>query len=407
MAPYNIAVIIPVYNQWELTSQCLHSLFEHTPKKNIQIIVVDNASTDATPKTCPFLGEQLFAQNFTYIRLETNINFGPGCNLGARHAQADFLFFLNNDTLLTSNWLPPLLQAFDLHPNLGAVGPLLLYPNNHRVQHLGVTFTPTKQVAHLYHQFPCTHRVVTQYRELQAITGAALLLPKIFFESIGGFWPDYRNGYEDLDLCAQIRSLGKTLLCEPTSRIYHLTSQTAGRFDSEDHNAQILSKRCHNSFYPDQHIWAAKDGYHLRLGHDLIAHIVYIHPDHDNVACDLEQLRLKIMAEPLWEAGYHRLVHEFCQRQMWTEALDILLIQQYFFPSEAVILKILKIATKTRNKNLVTQYSTILTKIRQADMARGLQQKFWSMRQWAMDNDDSILLTACDQWATKYFKGKS
>lgn len=406
MAQYTVAIIIPVYNQWPLTSQCLHSLQKHTPRKDIQVIVVDNGSTDETARACPVLGEKLFAQSFIYHRLDTNINFGPGCNLGAHQANADFLLFLNNDTLLTPNWLPPLLQAFENYSNLGAVGPLLLYPESNRVQHLGVSFTPTKSVTHLYHQFPSTHRAVNQHRKLQAITGAALVLPSTLFHQIGGFWPEYRNGHEDLDLCAQIRHLGKVLMCEPTSQIYHLTSQTTGRFDSENHNAQTLFKRCHQSFYPDLHIWAAQDRYHLRLGQDLAPHIVLLRPDHETTGFDLERLKVEIMAEPLWEEGYHRLVDELFQHQLWAEALDILLMQQCFFPSEAVVLNILKVGTKIQNKTLVNQYAAIRTNLRQTVSGKGLLQKFWSMRQWATDNDDQILLTACEQWATKYLKGR-
>lgn len=403
MAQYTVAIIIPVYNQWHLTEQCLRSLREHTSRNDVQVIVVDNGSTDATRHACPGLGKELFAQNFCYIALEKNIHFGPGCNLGASRADAEFLLFLNNDTLLTPDWLAPLLQAFMLRPNLGAVGPLLLYPESNRVQHLGVTFTPNNHVTHLYHYFPRAHPVVSQYRELQAITGAALLIPTMLFEQVGGFWPEYRNGYEDLDLCAQIRRQGETLICEPSSQIYHLTSQTQGRFDSNDHNAHMLQQRCSADFYPDMHVWAARDGYQLRLGRDLEADIVCIRPQEETAGFDLEHVLAEVLAEPLWEDGYIRLVQDLFQRALWSEALDVLQMQQCFFSSEDIVLNIAKVATKTQNKDLISKCQTSLRQIRQTSSG-DLYQKFLSIRRWADAHDDQILRAVCQQWEEQFVK---
>uniref|UniRef100_UPI0012EBC515 glycosyltransferase family 2 protein n=1 Tax=Desulfovibrio cuneatus TaxID=159728 RepID=UPI0012EBC515 len=134
-----VSIIIPVMNKWELTKACLESLARHTPAGVAEVIVVDNGSTDETAHALAPLGKQLFGNLFTPIRWEENRNFGPACNAGAEAARAPMLFFLNNDTLLTPNWLPPLLEAFDANPRLGAVGPLLLYENG-TVQHMGVTF---------------------------------------------------------------------------------------------------------------------------------------------------------------------------------------------------------------------------------------------------------------------------
>lgn len=279
MPRYKVAVIIPVFNQWPLTAGCLRSLCEHTPREDVQVIVVDNGSSDETAQACGPLGRGLFGERFEHVRLEENINFGPGCNLGASRADADFLFFLNNDTLLTPSWLPPLLAAFQDRPSCGAVGPLLLYPDHGRVQHLGVTFTPDNHVRHLYHYFPCTHPVVRRNRELQAITGAALMLPLKVFEIAGRFWEEYRNGYEDLDLSWNVRKQGLSLRCIPESLVYHLTSQTSGRFEAESHNAKVLSRRCRLAFQPDLHRFAFGDGYELRLTPTLATNIVKVMPE--------------------------------------------------------------------------------------------------------------------------------
>ncbi|MDR1489516.1 MAG: glycosyltransferase family 2 protein [Desulfovibrio sp.] len=253
------SVIIPVLNNWNLTRACLQSLREHTTDTAFEVIVVDNASSDATATELQALGEALFGENFQALRFAENRNFGPASNAGALLAKAPLLFFLNNDTLLTPGWALPLLEALESDPGLGAVGPLLLYEDN-TVQHLGVAFTPNG-VSHLYRYFPAHHPAVHRKRSLQALTAAALLLPRSLFLEAGSFCEGYRNGYEDVELCLRIGAdLGKRLCCVPQSVIYHLESRTSGRTDADSHNGRLLFER-RGYFSPDLHSLGLADGF--------------------------------------------------------------------------------------------------------------------------------------------------
>ncbi|MDL2314299.1 glycosyltransferase family 2 protein [Desulfovibrio sp. OttesenSCG-928-C14] len=258
------SVIIPIYNKWELTRACLESLCDHNCGLDFEVIVADNASTDASATELLPLGESLFGKNrFKALRFAQNRNFGPACNAGAGQATAPLLFFLNNDTLLTENWAPPLLEALGRDPSLGAVGPLLLYADN-TVQHLGITYS-SGSVCHLYSSFPEAHPLVRKKRPLQAITAAAMLLPREIFFRAGGFFEGYRNGFEDVDLCLQIGKLGKKPACIPQSRVYHLEGQSQGRGDNEQHNSRLLTERCYDLFRPDLHRHALRDGFKVVL----------------------------------------------------------------------------------------------------------------------------------------------
>lgn len=150
----------------------------------LEVIVVDNASTDGTASKLEPFGRGLFGDAFRAIRNSENINFCPAYNLGAKAATAPLMFFLNNDTIATTGWLPPLLAGME-KPGVGAVGPLLLYENR-TVQHLGVAFSTTG-ISHLYSGFPENHPAVGRKRKLQAITGAAMLLRKELFFEVGAF----------------------------------------------------------------------------------------------------------------------------------------------------------------------------------------------------------------------------
>ena len=165
-----IGIVIPVWNLWEkMTFPCLQSLVKHTQLADIHVYLVDNASTDKTATHAEKMGRSLFGEgHFTYIRNQENLGFAVACNQGAEEARKDgheYILFLNNDTVVTRNWLPPLVKALD-NPRVGMVGPLLLFPNG-TVQHCGVTVTPIQQVGHIYSDFQPTHPAVLRKRKFR------------------------------------------------------------------------------------------------------------------------------------------------------------------------------------------------------------------------------------------------
>ena len=331
-------IVIPALNLWDLTAQCLRSLAEHTPGGNFAVTLVDNGSTDATPAEAPALGCSLFGDRFSLVRNERNLNFGPACNQGAAAREAAFVLFLNNDTLLTPGWTAPLLEAFAADDTLGAAGPLLLYPGSRRVQHCGIAFAPTLAVEHLYEQFPATHPALARRRSLQAATGAALMLRRGVFDACGGFFPDYVNGSEDMDLCRQVRSRGLTVSCIPGSTVLHLASATPGRFSHDDANAALLRRRCPDGFAPDLHALAREDGFELRLTPWLSAHLALPAAREEELnrglagPPDPARWLETLLAEPLWASGYDAVGAHLEERGMWAEAVELRFLQTSFFP---------------------------------------------------------------------------
>ena len=304
------SIVIPVYNKWELTAQCLRRLQETTFEYPFEVIVVDNASTDSTVSKLDVLGATLFGDGFHAFHLPSNTNFGPACNYGAQKARSPILFFLNNDTLPTPGWAPPLLTGLKESPSIGAVGPLLLYANK-TVQHVGVAFTIRNPI-HLYRYFPSEHPAVKKRRQVQTLTAAALLLRREDFLSLGGFYPAYRNGFEDVDLCLRLIAQGKKLFCLPDSVIYHLESQTQGRTDHDDSNAKLLQARCGKLFRPDLHIHGLRDGFQPFIG-DPMDILLAMKADEENaLLASMQDQPLRAWQEcmrqnPLWILGREHL----------------------------------------------------------------------------------------------------
>ncbi|SDB48077.1 hypothetical protein SAMN05660653_02365 [Desulfonatronum thiosulfatophilum] len=380
-----LSIVIPVSDQWPLTRQCLHSLRSATPGDFFEVIVVDNASRDATLEACSPLGHELFGERFTCLRQDMNLGFGPACNLAAHKAQGELLFFLNNDTVPSPRWFEPLREALAAEPDLGAVGPLLIYPHTQRrvenlteaegtsqissesprIQHLGIAFCLQKRPHHLYEHFPTLHPLVRKQRRVLALTGAALLLPRTLFLSLGGFFPGYVNGYEDLELCARIRQQGLGLQCVPESAIIHYSSQTPGRFDRDQANAGLLHERCAALITPDLHRQLARDGLKLDLTPWLLPHASLPDEDCERLApharSPLPTLLDLLEAHPLWSAGYEAAGRLLQEKSAWTQALEIRLRQANLRPSLAAYTHLLRAALKSGEKDLAAETQSKIT----------------------------------------------
>lgn len=326
------SIVIPVFNKWELTSDCLRSLAQHTAGEDFAVVVADNASTDETPQACPALGAALFGNRFHYLRLERNRNFGPACNAGAAVVRSEFLLFLNNDTLATDNWLPPLLEAMRSDDSLAGVGPLLLYPDG-TVQHLGIAIAPAGEcIWHLYKYLPAQHPLVQRRRRFPAITGAALLVPYRLFHRAGGFFPNYANGFEDVDLGFTLTRPGGAMSVIPESRVIHLESQTPTRNAHDLANSRLLRRRWSMSIFANFHTLMEADGYEVEVDANLQVYPLVpktrqrdmLRRLRDGPAFNERLCREFLEKEPFWETGYVLLASTMERQGRFDEAIDVL-----------------------------------------------------------------------------------
>lgn len=364
-----LSIIIPVYAQWQLTKACLASLAEHTPFP-AEVIVVDNASSDETPAACPVVGKNLFGDRFVYLRFETNRNFAGGCNAGALAATGTHLFFLNNDTLLTENWFPPLARTLEEPQHPLAVGPLLLYPEffgeKDRIQHLGVAFTPQMHVLHPYEGFPASHPLCAKPRYCRTITGAALLVSQKAFMNAGMFDEAFINGGEDIEFCLRLISRGGLVACTPQSRIYHLVGQTPGRHAHETHNAKVLMEKALKRIVPDLHLFAAQDGYRLALTPGLKPYMDLPERRKNLLAkqterlASVDDLESLLEKEPLCHAAYAKLADLYRASGNHQTAAQRLALALHFRPHPVTAEMLQHAAIAAQDKKLAAHAADIL-----------------------------------------------
>ena len=123
-----LGIIIPAFNNYRLTAECLARIFKSDyPKEKYEIIFVNNASTDKTDTLISYLVEQ--GEPINYIKLEENLNFLRGINRGWKEVETPFLMLLNNDVFLNSDCLSRMMKAIKSDTKIGIVGALEYLPD--------------------------------------------------------------------------------------------------------------------------------------------------------------------------------------------------------------------------------------------------------------------------------------
>ncbi|MGI9538987.1 MAG: glycosyltransferase, partial [Miltoncostaeaceae bacterium] len=229
------SIVIPLFNQVELTRACLASL-DRDGLDDIELVLVDNASTDGT---AALLVELEGAARV--LRNTENLGFATACNQGAEAASAPVVIFLNNDTEVHRRWAEPLIAAVE-DSAVGVAGSRLLYPDG-RTQHAGMALMPGCTPIHLHRGAPGDLDVVRRTRDLQLVTGACMAIRRARFREAGGFDAAYRNGFEDADLCLRLAGDGAVARYCADSVVTHHESMSDGRTDAEPLNQALFRRR--------------------------------------------------------------------------------------------------------------------------------------------------------------------
>jgi GT2 family glycosyltransferase len=221
-----VSVCIVNWNCQTILRDCLSSILQHEQGAMVEVIVIDNGSTDgaADMVECEF-SEVLLVRN------AENIGFARANNQAAQLAQGDYLFFLNNDTLVPPETLGELVEEAKRRPDAGILAPRLRDGRGH-IQGSCRTFPTVSALLHRTWLFRWTalfrsaHRRYRHRdegpnaRKVDVVMGAALLIDRERFLNCGGWDESYTFGGEDIDLCARI---GRThsVVYYPDAEVIH------------------------------------------------------------------------------------------------------------------------------------------------------------------------------------------
>jgi GT2 family glycosyltransferase len=266
-----VSLLVPTRDQYKLLHACIEGLLNDTDYPNLEIIVVDNQSSD--PATLAYF-ESLKPRGVTILEHPYPFNYSSINNRAAGIATGELIGLVNNDIeIIDSGWLKEMVAQL-YRPGVGAVGAKLLWPNR-MVQHGGVVVGINGLAAHAgnnLEQRDAGYLGMNQItRRQSAVTAACLLLRKSVFDGVGGL--DERAfpvAFNDVDLCLRIRQQGMHMIWTAFAQLIHAESASRGKDQTPERRAR--AEREQKGFVER---WFANDGtddcYHPALSSDYLS----------------------------------------------------------------------------------------------------------------------------------------
>jgi GT2 family glycosyltransferase len=260
-----ISIIIVSWNTARFLENCLASILANPPTAPFESWVVDNASTDDSPR--------MVREKFPRVHLvenRENVGFARANNQVIQRCTGKYILLLNPDTLVTSGALQALVDFLDKHPEAGAAGARILNPDGTLQISSHPRPTLPRELWRLFHldrlspyaEYPLNKWKTNQGQEVDLLMGACLLLRKEVLDQVGFLDEDYFMYSEEIDLCYRIQRAGWRLFWVPEAEVVHFGGQSTQQAPTEMflnlYHGKIKYFRKHNG-------WSAAQIYKLIL----------------------------------------------------------------------------------------------------------------------------------------------
>ena len=246
----HVTIVIPTKDRIDLLQPCLDSLARTTPRDAVQVVVVDDGSTD--PASVEYLRSlpgrtNLRCEVLTLPASPDGFNYSRLVNLGTARARTPLVLHLNNDVeALTPGWLEDMVGWLSV-PGVGVVGAKLLYPDG-TINHAGISLSREDGLAHvLFEKSPADDLgylfLPHAARNVAAVTGACLLTRTDLYRQLGGFEEEkLQVAYNDVDYCLRAAAAGARVVVTPQAVLRHHGSASRGRAYTEREHVAWLER---------------------------------------------------------------------------------------------------------------------------------------------------------------------
>lgn len=231
-----VSVIILMHNWAQMTLDCISAVKKHTKDIAYEVIIVNNGSKH-TQRGILRKGLARYRKvPFRVFDFSDNVGFAKGANSGAKRARGEYLVFLNNDAIVSQNWLKPLIYLIIKNPKVAACQPKLRsYLNQKYFDYAGGAGGFLDIFGYPFARgrvFENVEKDTGQYDEESEIfwaTGACFVVSKSKFWAVGGFDEYFFSYGEEVDLCISLRKIGYKVFCVPSSVVFHRGAKTSNQ----------------------------------------------------------------------------------------------------------------------------------------------------------------------------------
>ncbi|QYO67826.1 glycosyltransferase [Leptolyngbya sp. 7M] len=260
---------------------CLQSIFTRTTYSNYEVIAVTHSGNESELFDIFSDWQNQHPERFRSRLLEGSSNDSSIKNFAATQAKGEYLLFLSESTeIITSDWLEAMVEQAQ-RPSVGAVGALLLYPDN-SIQHAGVVLGVQGVASHSHRHFPkgapgYFGQLVTA-NNYSAVTGACLMCRRDVFDRAGGFDEQLSIAYNDVDLCLKMLQQGYRNVHLPYVELYHYNSENQEYNDSRA--ASLLQQRWQEHIQSDpcysSHLTREAEDYGIRINSNTLIEVLTV-----------------------------------------------------------------------------------------------------------------------------------
>ncbi len=243
--PVDVSIIVPLYKSREAIKRQIASWDLVDDGLTKEIIYVDDQCPSRSYRVVLEMWEgkrkrhKIKSPIGKLVLNQSNSGFGPTCNVGAAKANGKYLIFLNADTMVTPNWIKPLVTPLMDDPSIGIVGNLQVATNGKidsagsqwqwstkTFQHIGRHIFNGKEIKNAF-PLDKAPRELLRPGDRDMVTGACFAIRSDLYMDLGGFDEGFRIGYwEDSDLNMRVKDAGYRIYYEPASRIIHNVGQS-------------------------------------------------------------------------------------------------------------------------------------------------------------------------------------
>jgi glycosyltransferase involved in cell wall biosynthesis len=226
-----VSIVIPTKDKADYLGRCIDSVFEKSTYQNLEVIVVDNNSSEKSFFQLMDVYAKKYQGRFQCVRAEIPFNFSSLVNLGAEQATGEFLVLLNNDTeVISEDWLEGMMEQAQ-RPSIGVVGVKLMYENQ-TIQHAGVVMGLGGAAGHVlvgeHRHGPGYFNYVNLTNNYSAVTAACIMIRKPLYDKMKGFDEEFSVEYNDVDFCLRVREAGFNNIYVPHVELFHYESISRG-----------------------------------------------------------------------------------------------------------------------------------------------------------------------------------
>ncbi len=224
-----LSIIILSYNTKNLTFSCIRSVIDQYKKnienREVEIIVVDNASIDGTVQKLKKLNGIKLIQN------KKNFGFSKGNNIGAKIALGKYLLFLNSDTQVKDRGFFEMIKFLDDNPKIGILGAKLLNRNGESQKSAGKFYNLFILFLSLLglERFGIVKKSPSEIKKVDWVSGASLMIRKDLFKRLKGFDERIFMYMEDVELCFRAKKLGFLTYFFPKIKLIHWEMGSSSR----------------------------------------------------------------------------------------------------------------------------------------------------------------------------------